>query len=366
MKCRFCNNDLVIFLDLSDIPFSISSDCTTIVNKPIIVHQCTKCGLVQKDVTNESQTEYMKNFVSHNLSDGEEQIKFIKGQAFPRSEIIINSVKDILKKDGEIIDIGTGSGSFLKSLKKFEQNFIMYGQDIQENSKSLIFDIIPQKNVFFKDISQIEKKFDVVSFIHVLSLIVDIDKFIEHIEKLTKNNGQVLLQTNDLEKNPFDLIAYDQINHFDKYSVSNILTKYFSSPTIKQDIIGELTFLTSKLDAKDEIKTDTFSKIDYSDTLNKLKTIIKYLQNIDEPIALLGTTHSSTFCGLLLDKNLFCYLDEDTNKINKIHHGKKIIHPKEMKENIKVFIPFFNKAQIENIKNRSPWINYISYFDIKN
>ena len=92
MKCRFCNSDVSVFLDLSHIPISVASD-GRVVEIGIKLFKCSNCKLLQKESSSLLQKKYFKEFQSHSVSGGKEQVKFINGVAIPRSEIILGYFK---------------------------------------------------------------------------------------------------------------------------------------------------------------------------------------------------------------------------------------------------------------------------------
>lgn len=358
-QCRFCGGNLELFLDLSEYNLSLTSDFRR-VNIPVIIYQCNNCKLVQKIATKESQEKLFQKFSSHSLTNGQEQVKFINGKPIPRSEVLLKNISKNITDYGELLDIGTGNGSFLKAFKKFFQNWELYGQDIQDNSKDDILSIIKAENFFINNIKNINKKFDMISLIHVLGHIPNIKEFIHDIQKLLKQNSNIFIQTPNLQTHPFDLIVIDQINHFDKYSLSYLLKDLNLNTTFKDIITTELSVIMEKS------PIDKNTHINYNGLIKKFKALLEFVKNTDHPLYILGTTHAGSFCGLILKDNLIAYIDEDITKIGKTHNGKKILSFSSIEnKNYKVLLPFFDMNISNHIKDRYKDINFITIDDLK-
>ena len=105
----------------------------------------------------------------------------------------------------------------------------MYGQDLQNNSKDSILNIISEEYFIHDEIKNINEKFDILSLIHVLNHIVDLEVFMQEVKKLLKSDGQVIIQVPYILKSISDLVIIESINHFSKLSIFKLLSKYFKN-----------------------------------------------------------------------------------------------------------------------------------------
>ncbi len=361
MKCNFCESETNIYLDLRDIPFSVTSD-SRIVNKGILLYKCESCSLIQKNANEEDQKDYFDDFISHSLSDGEEQIKFIDNIPYPRSELIINSLRKYLKKEGSLIDIGTGNGSFIKSFKKNYPEYNFFAQDIQNNSSNLIYNLIIKDNFFLSDINQINQKFDLISLIHVLGHIPNIKSFLQDLRGLSKKDSKIIIQTPDLETSFFDIVIIDQISHFSKFTLQKIVSEQLEcNINFINSIDKEITLITNTSNDNEKFCND-------EDNINLIakdfEKFIRYLYNSKEEFILFGSSPSSSYLAALIKERLLYFVDEDESKINKIFLEKTIKKPPHNKIDSRIVLPFLHPKIIENIKSRYSHLNFLSIKDI--
>jgi len=363
MNCRLCNNNIQKVIDLSDIvPFSVMSD-NRIIQDSIIVYLCKDCSLLQKDSSQAQQDNYFKEFKSHQLSDGEEQLKPYNNELYPRSEIIIKLLSPNISERGKILDVGTGNGAFLKNFKKLYPFWSLHAQDLQDNSKDSILKIIPSNNFIHGDIGNITEKFNIIAVNHVLNHIVDLELFLDNIQNLLEKDGQLIIQVPYILDSISDLVIIESINHFSKKSIYTFLKKYFENITISDTISGELTILASNNKKQKDFFLEEDSAKIFMIIENFKKLIHRLISNRDDLIVF-GTSPLGNFCASIIQNHLHSLIDEDPNKIGKKILGKDILHPKDANDKKLVLLPFFDKRVISHIKQRYYNFNYIDVFEL--
>ena len=365
MKCRYCKNNLKLVLDLSDIEISVTSDCS-IANEGIKIYRCKSCGLIQKESSQEKQIRLFNQFISHNISGGEEQVKFVDGLRYTRSDLIMKELSNSFKVRGSLLDVGTGNGTFLKSFQKLFPYWELFGQDIQDNSIDDVTKIISKENFFCKDISLIDKNFDLIMVNHVIGHVVEIKEFIDALnDKVINSKGQVIVQTPYVIDNIFDLFIIDQINHFSKTTLLKIFSEKFNNINIVTPLNKELTLLTNSkhnflLDENQiKLEEETLDK-----NIKRIEKFIRYLYNANEDYVAFGTAPVSTYFGGILGKRLICFIDEDTNRAGKQLLGKNILLPDKLIIDSKVILPFIQPNLITLLKNKFKHLNFLCVDDI--
>jgi len=362
MRCRFCDSTTKVFLDFTDIPISVTSDAR-IVDIGIKLFICNSCDLIQKDSTELLQKNYFGDFHSHSISDGVEQVKFINGVATPRSEVILSYLRDYIAQSGELLDIGTGNGSFLKAFRRFFLNWKLFGQDIQSNSISEVIKIIPKENYYVNDIKEIKHKYDVISIIGVLGHIPNLKEFLSNLKNISKNETKIIIQTPDIQKSFFDIVIIDHITYFNKSMLHRIMSEYFKNISFIDTVHKEITlgtnfsFKSLKFDAQKEMQ-ETLAQAEI------FKKLVKFLNETKEAFIMFGSAPVSTYLAAVLKENLICFIDEDETRLGKSHLNKLILHPNEIDVEKKIILPFSQEDIITNIKQRYPLLSFISFKDI--
>ena len=133
--------------------------------------------------------------------------------------------------------------------------------------------------------------------------------------------------------------------------IINIFSQYgYDFKNIKHNAFPREVLLTgSRTLKKDQIKykndDSIFCAISAIDNMKmKLRTID------DKNLLVLGTTANAAYVDEIIGDKIKYFVDENPNKYGKKFRGKYIIHPKWMKTNDKIIIPYGETGY--KIKNR--------------
>jgi trans-aconitate methyltransferase len=143
----------------------------------------------------------------------------------------------------KILDIGTGSGVFLKAANKNFASASLFGHDINDNFMSELETIPNFKEFFYGNIDTIQTKFELISLIHVLEHVLDPIVFLKQIKTNLTKDGYLIINVPDSENNPIDLAIYDHCTHFQTTTLINVLGKagfevsFISNKKIPREII---------------------------------------------------------------------------------------------------------------------------------
>lgn len=128
------------------------------------------------------------------------------------------------KKDVAVLDIGCGTGDFLKALPSPYTKF-----GIEPNAQAR--NLASQKNITCKSSDEdIQEKFDLITMWHVLEHVPDLEKQFETFDRLLKKEGKIIIAVPNYKS--FDAAhygkfwaAYDvprHVWHFSKMSIKTI------------------------------------------------------------------------------------------------------------------------------------------------
>lgn len=92
-------------------------------------------------------------------------------------------IKNLDTSAKSLLDVGCGKGYFLKQLKRCRPDISLYGSDIvgKDDSKEYIFQKAFIENLPFED-----KQFDIITCFHTLEHIVNLDKAIAELKRITR------------------------------------------------------------------------------------------------------------------------------------------------------------------------------------
>jgi 2-polyprenyl-3-methyl-5-hydroxy-6-metoxy-1,4-benzoquinol methylase len=106
--------------------------------------------------------------------------------------------KDYIGKN--ILDVGSGEGTFLNFIKKNNQKSSVDALEISKLAIEIGHKKHPKINFIHSDIESLnisKKYYDTVFAIEVLEHLLDIDRVLENINHLTKKNGYLCVTTTD-------------------------------------------------------------------------------------------------------------------------------------------------------------------------
>ena len=168
-------------------------------------YNCSICNSESEKVMEFEKTDIFKckvcsHYFSKNIKISPEEVystdyflqshkNFFKYPDISLYKKIENSIKKDLSKDANILDMGCGTGNFLKFLKDKDYKNL-YGVDFIENNNEII-------NFMQADLFDYNPtiKFDVIVSNMNIEHIEDLDKYIKKIESLLNDNGVIIINT---------------------------------------------------------------------------------------------------------------------------------------------------------------------------
>lgn len=141
----------------------------------------------------------------------------------------LNWISSLRNESGYLLDIGAGTGDFLKEAKKRGWN--VSGTEPNEKARSLA----KQKDIQLQQDTGVlpAGKFDVISMWHVLEHVSDLEAQIEELQRLLKKDGLLVIavpnyKSLDAKKYKENWAAYDvprHLYHFSRESISKIFSE---------------------------------------------------------------------------------------------------------------------------------------------
>lgn len=181
-------------------------------------------------------------YISHTDSNNnlmDKAYQFVKGYAIKKKIRLINSFGTDEKN---ILDIGCGTGDFLVACKK--NGWSVFGiepnagardltlKKLIENSSSVENNIVEKLENLFNDETAV-RQFDVITMWHVLEHVPNLSEYIQHLEKLLKPNGVLLVAVPNFKSHDANYYkefwaAYDvprHLSHFSRRSIKLLFDK---------------------------------------------------------------------------------------------------------------------------------------------
>lgn len=219
------------FTDLR--PFLTCKDHTVSgENFDLLYHAEYDLLLTSPKPTREKLSEYYKSddYISHTDS----KKTFLEKVYQSVKSIMLRKKIRILEKHcpqkGSLLDIGAGTGDFLKTAK--HSGWEIHGVEPNEKAGKLA----QQKGVFLNKKTEVlpDSKFDVITMWHVLEHVPDLEKQLTELSRLLKKDGVLLIAVPNFKS--YDATYYKEfwaaydvprhLWHFSKTSISKIFDAF--------------------------------------------------------------------------------------------------------------------------------------------
>lgn len=226
-SCRFCQGRLKRVLSLGRIPPvnffpAISNDSLT-PKHPLQLTVCTNCELLQLNTfvyPNELfQNYHYQTGASNSLVSN---LKTLADQTIDDLRLTI---------DTKVLDIGSNDGTFLENFKEKGIEVLGIDPGIEVNRLASQKGI-PTRARFFnlrsaRELKRQKYQFDLISSLHNLANIPDLNDFLNGIKLLLKPSGTFLIEVADSDKmiklGQFDNIYHEHYNYFTFQTLERIL-----------------------------------------------------------------------------------------------------------------------------------------------
>mgnify|MGYP001203079174 FL=1 len=345
----------------------VTSDCKKSKLK-LDIFQCPQCGLVQKKIDEffleESKRIYDEYEVYHQ-ADGKDQKIYLSNNDGDRSQLIYQSLENnIFSDEGDLLEIGCGNGKFLQNFQKSNSYWNLWGSELNDSNEELI-NGLPNTTFYSGDLEDLDKKFDFIVMIHVLEHIINPRDFINNLKSKLKEKGKIFIQVPNLEASFFDILIADHCSHFTFDSIKIMFEEEGFEIISSEEVINkEISLLVqlSKRDSKIDIKKDNLNPLTFKigERINWLEKFKDKAKSNSEESIIFGSSISATWMASELNYNFRFYVDEDENKINKIHEGKHIKSIEALKSGDVLILPFSSKTAERLMAKLGNKFNYIS------
>jgi SAM-dependent methyltransferase len=156
-------------------------------------------------------------------------------------------IKKYAKKEAHILDVGAGTGSFVKFLK--ERGWVSEGVEPNAKARSLAKEKGIELKTSLKDLGN--KKYDLITLWHVLEHVPDLEKNIQEIRERLTDKGVLFVAVPNYRS--YDAVHYGShwaafdvprhLWHFSRNSIQSIFSKNEFSLVITKPMIFDAFYI---------------------------------------------------------------------------------------------------------------------------
>lgn len=351
--CQVCGHDrLAAFPEFSALP-RITSD-----SRPFRpggeLEVCESCGAIQKFPSPawfEEIGEIYRNYYAYYQAEGAEQIVFdarTNSVRF-RSDVLLERLVETktMQETGAALDIGCGTGVTLASISRALPKYRLFGQDLDRRNEKRLLGIPRFEALYTHPPVEVPGVFEIVTLIHSLEHFPQPLNLLGAVRNKLAAQGLLLIQVCDADRNPFDLLIADHLMHFTGLSLRRIVENAgLAVRVLANDWIGkELTCVADR--GREESKQQD-SGVDVGRVRRQISANLRWLRELIDtahrlsktqvPLGIFGTSIAATWLAGNLDGGFQFFVDEDPNRIGRVHMGKPVVSPKDVEPGRVVFL----------------------------
>lgn len=370
--CQVCGlQDLRLVDEFVFLP-RITSDC-----KPFPMggelSVCMDCGAIQK-IPNAKWfaeiSDIYASYQAYEIADGEEQLVFdqISGQPRKRSEVLTENLLGLglFPEMAKILDVGCGDGVTLSAMSSSFPGWHLNGHELTASKEPKLKAIQGFGQLFTGDLEALPFGFDIISMVHSLEHFPAPFETLKILHAKLKEEGYIFIEVCNIEENPFDVLVADHLMHFSPASLSRLLSqagfiiRHCETDWVKKEIsLVAQKVCSVQRDLIEISPAQIVEKItDSVHWLGQLVESVRNASNRSQQFGLFGTAIAASWLAGELDGKVGFFVDEDPNRIGRVHLGKPVLHPKDVEANSVVFLalaPALAEKIAERMKNY-PWI----------
>lgn len=343
MRCKICGFE---FLEIyTKLPFAVTSS-GDIVETPVSLRRCERCQTIFKPRNERDLIQIREIYDRYILHDHatyrEARVQFDQlGTGVTKSCVIANHLNSLLRKHEAVpktlLDIGCHFGSFLREFHKLNPRVNLYGYDISDRFSEEILKI--PATYLTDDLCSHEVRYDVVCISHVLEHTEDPHALLKYIQKkLLTQRGLLFLQINNLDKNLFLPVIYEQNYSFTESTIKRLLRRCgFSIAEVTTSLISKDISILCHVKPPEISQTSWNKKAEHQSSQREGDLFLSMLKNLafmnrrkHFNIGILGTSYSGKWLARYLKRNHKVFLEEDENQLNVKNFNVPVMRPRKL------------------------------------
>jgi len=207
------------------------------------VIECDNCGMrfLDKLMSEEEETDFYRDYYKNqeNRQFQKCDLKFFQDRTYNEKAQDAEFYLELMKDKKDVLDVGSGSGGFLRFIKEKAPDKNIHSVEISESNLKFLKDPLQnqfQDVTFYNSIEEIkDKKFDFIASFGVLEHVRDTRTFIKQQADLLKDNSSNLLI--GIPNKFATLVHYFNLEEFKKFAYMKMHYYTFSEKSL--NIIAE-------------------------------------------------------------------------------------------------------------------------------
>ena len=330
---------------------------------PFSLFECTICGHVQKGVGKRYQEQLDDVYrVSYALPGGGRKTNIVDGRVISRETVLARTLAGLLadRTTGAVLDVGTGMGYLLAAFSQELPGFEIVGHDLG-NDKEDAIRANGATDCYFGSLEDIPKKFDIITFNHVLEHITDPVTVLKQAAALLKPDGHLAVIVPCFRAVYTDFFFLEHCSHFTEKSLN--VASALAGLSIVDRLEGVLGLTEIGFVSRRSEKPRSVTPIEALQWAESLPDFVRRHGTQDQ-VGIFGVNGAGMWLGTVLKGQISFFVDEDPAKQQATFAGCPIIGVDAIPEGAVVIVPFNNpeasRTICERLKRARPEITFLA------
>lgn len=348
--CRVCGNptlkELAGFRQLN----RVTSDCLPFRSGGRLL-TCESCGAAQSPADEQwlrEIREIYSSYYAYHQSEGIEQCvpDDPSGRLTPRSEVFVNRLLmlDDVPSSGKLLDVGCGTGGTLRAFAK-RGGWQLFGLELDDRNLRFLEAIENFEKLYIGDPDELPTEFALITLVHTLEHFPDPVSALKSLRSKLASGGRLFIEVPNAAANPFDYLIADHMVHFTAATLTLLLERAgFRVNCLSTDWVAKELSATAKPDVTPSA-TSGFAPSQPVAVSAQVDWLCCFAETARATMVeardfgLFGSSIAATWLGSTLGDGVTFFVDEDSNRVGRVHMGRPILSPAEVPAGAIVLLP---------------------------
>ena len=346
--CMICGN-MGLECTAPSLTAAVTSDCST---WPVVIQPqlCPSCGHVQKQRNLHWQEQARAIYSAYSITE-DQSIVTVKGAESRKQFILKQFTRQFpLPPKGKLLDIGCGNGNFFSFFHELYPEWNLYGSEYGDKYADQVLarpGVVKFNNGPLESMSAKAGSFDFVTYFFVIEHLSDPVGNLQRTRDLLSDDGLLLIHTDDLQANPFDLAVTDHVSHFvmslllQTVQLAGLAPVMFSRHWIPKQLSVVAKKCHVPLQPRQGPDADNMRCL-CTEHLKWLEAIRLQAERITRsaPLGILGAAIAGTWLAQTLGDAEIFFVDEAPEKGGASHMGLPVYALKDAPSGSAIFLAF--------------------------
>jgi SAM-dependent methyltransferase len=323
---------------------------------PFCLQQCTECAHVQKAL-NADWYAGMCDLYERDYQFVGRHINCVDGKVVNRDNLAAERLDDLLGlgENGALLDVGCGEGTFIEAFRDHKPSWSVAGFDVGGLHRERIL-AIPNSAFWSGDLDRVQKKFDLITFNHVVEHLTDPVGVLRSAANLLAPRGSLVVRVPCFLAVNTDFFVLEHCSHFIMDTLVYALS--LAGLRVVKEIVGlsaiEIGVVTEKAESRSLVPDSRAIKGTALRCLAWAESLPPFIEAHAQGkrFGIFGVGGAGLWLGTHFRGRLSFFVDEDPAKQAQSFAGAPIIGVNEIPGDSLVFVTFNSAEASDRIHRR--------------